>query len=261
MLRPLIVLGTRPETIKLAPVLWECQKRSDQIEPLVCVSGQHREMLTPLLDYFRICPDDQLDLMVPNQSLAGLTAACLERIDAVLVSRRPDCVVAQGDTTTVMAAALSAFYRRVPFVHVEAGLRTGNLQSPWPEELNRQVADLVATLYCAPTELAAETLRSEGVPPAAVRVTGNTVIDALLDTIHRQRNMPQTWQQKYAFLGDRRVILITGHRRGEFWHRVRKYLPRDRNVGRSVHRPSICLPCASQPKCPAACSPPIEPSG
>jgi UDP-N-acetylglucosamine 2-epimerase (non-hydrolysing) len=214
--RPLIVLGTRPEAIKLAPVIWECQRQSDCVEPIVCTTGQHREMVAPLLDYFGIHPDDQLELMTPNQTLAGLTARCLEGIDAVLVRRQPHCVVAQGDTTTVMAASLAAFYRRVPIVHVEAGLRTGNLQAPWPEELNRRVADIVAGLYCAPTQRAADALLAEGVAPEAIRVTGNTVIDTLLETVRRQRNREQPWQGKYEFLDAHRMVLITGHRRESF---------------------------------------------
>jgi UDP-N-acetylglucosamine 2-epimerase (non-hydrolysing) len=211
-----MVLGTRPEAIKLAPVIWECRQRSDRIEPIVCTTGQHRDMVAPLLEYFGISPDDQLELMTPNQTLAGLTARCLEGIDAVLVRRQPYCVVAQGDTTTVMAASLAAFYRHIPFVHVEAGLRTGNLQAPWPEELNRRVADIVADLYCAPTQRAADALLAEGTPAEAVRVTGNTVIDALLETVRRQRNREQPWQGKYEFLDAHRMVLITGHRRESF---------------------------------------------
>jgi UDP-N-acetylglucosamine 2-epimerase (non-hydrolysing) len=215
-LRPLIVLGTRPEAIKLAPVLWQCQQRPDRVEPIVCVTGQHRDMLTPLLEYFRIVPDHQLDLMTTNQTLATLTARCLEGIDAIVASRRPHCIVAQGDTTTVLAAAMIAFYRKLPLVHVEAGLRTGNLQAPWPEEFNRRVADMVTALYCAPTQGAADVLLNEGAPPEAVRVTGNTVIDTLLDTVRRQQTGPHPWQEKYEFLANRRVVLITGHRRESF---------------------------------------------
>ncbi len=215
-LRPQMILGTRPEAIKLAPVLWECRKRPELVEPLTCVTGQHRDMLLPLLEYFRIQPDDQLDLMTADQSLAGLTARCLEGIDSVVLRRRPHCIVAQGDTTTVMAASLIAFYRGIPLVHVEAGLRTGDLQAPWPEEFNRRVADMVAALYCAPTRRAADVLLAEGVSPHAVRVTGNTVIDALLDTVHRQRAGAQPWQDKYDFLDGRRMVLITGHRRESF---------------------------------------------
>lgn len=215
-LRPLLVFGTRPEAIKMAPIVRECERRADAIEPIVCLTGQHREMLAQVTEYFGIRADDDLDLMTPNQGLAGLTARCIEGIDAVLRRREPHCVVAQGDTTTVMAAALAAFYRRVPFVHVEAGLRTGDLTAPWPEELNRRVADMVTALCCAPTRRAADALLAEGVPPQRVRVTGNTVIDALLETVQRQREQPESWSKKYALLGDRPMVLITGHRRENF---------------------------------------------
>lgn len=216
MLRPLLVFGTRPEAIKMAPVVHACQARPEEIEPIVCLSGQHREMLAQVIDYFGIEPQINLDLMQPNQTLAGLTARCLEAIDEVLVRVRPSCVVVQGDTTTVMAAALAAFYRRTPVVHVEAGLRTGNLLAPWPEEMNRRAADLVTTLYCAPTQRAAQTLLAEGAPPSQVHVTGNTVIDALLQTLERERARAAHWQAKYPMLGDRRLVLITGHRRESF---------------------------------------------
>ncbi len=132
----------------MAPVVIACRQQAD-MTPIVCVTGQHREMLQQVTDYFQIKPDIDLQLMTAGQSLAQLTARCVEGIDRVLQTQRPDCVVAQGDTTTVMAASLAAFYRHVPFVHVEAGLRTGNLQAPWPEELNRRVTSLVTTLHCA----------------------------------------------------------------------------------------------------------------
>ncbi len=216
MLRPLLIFGTRPEAIKMAPVVHECARREGVVEPIVCLTGQHREMLAQVTDYFGIRGDVHLDLMTPDQTLAGLTARSIEAIDGVLQRCRPDCVVAQGDTTTVMAAALAAFYRRVPLVHVEAGLRTGNLQAPWPEEMNRRVADMVTALYCAPTRRAAEALLAEGAPARAVHVTGNTVIDALLVTIQRERAAPGRWREKYAMLGDRPTVLITGHRRESF---------------------------------------------
>jgi len=200
----------------MAPVVQQCRAGGERIEPIVCLSGQHRELLAQVTDYFGIRADISLDLMTPNQSLAGLTARCVEGIDEVLVRYRPDCVVAQGDTTTVMATALAAFYRRVPLVHVEAGLRTGNLQAPWPEELNRRIADLVTALHCAPTRRAADVLLAEGARPATVHVTGNTVIDALLETLQRERNHADRWQAKHAALGDRPMVLITGHRRENF---------------------------------------------
>jgi UDP-N-acetylglucosamine 2-epimerase (non-hydrolysing) len=214
--RPLLIIGTRPEAIKMAPVVAQCRRRPGQIEPLVCTTGQHREMLAQVTDYFQIPLDIHLDVMRPNQTLSGLTARCLEQLDEVLVRHQPDCVVAQGDTTTVMAASLAAFYRRLPFVHVEAGLRTGNLYSPWPEELNRCVAGLTAALHCAPTTGAARNLLSAGAPPRSIHVTGNTVIDALLWTVNRERQRGRDWSAKYAFLGQRPVVLITGHRRENF---------------------------------------------
>jgi UDP-N-acetylglucosamine 2-epimerase (non-hydrolysing) len=215
-LRPLLVFGTRPEAIKMAPVVHECQQRTDVVEPIVCMTGQHREMLNQATQYFGIVEDEHLDLMAPNQTLATLTARCVEGIDAVIAQRHPHCVVAQGDTTTVMAASLAAFYRHVPFVHVEAGLRTGNLHAPWPEELNRRIVDITTTLYCAPTQRTVNVLLAEGVPPEAIRLTGNTVVDALLATLDRERENGECWRRKYARFEDSRVVLITGHRRESF---------------------------------------------
>jgi UDP-N-acetylglucosamine 2-epimerase (non-hydrolysing) len=214
--RVLVVFGTRPEAIKLAPVVQQCRRRGDQIETIVCLTGQHREMLEQVNRYFDITADEDLRLMQPNQTLADLTARCLSALDAVLVKYRPDCVVGQGDTTTVLAAATAAFYRRTAFVHVEAGLRTGNLHAPWPEEFNRRAVSLVAGLHCAPTRRAAENLLAEHVPPQMIHVTGNTVIDALLWTLRRERRRNDYWRRKYAFLGERPLVLITGHRRENF---------------------------------------------
>ncbi len=215
-LRPLLIFGTRPEAIKMAPVVHECLRRTDRIEPIVCVTGQHREMLAQVTDYFGIKAELDLELMQPSQTLAGLTARCLTGIDDAIVRFAPDCVVGQGDTTTVMAASVAAFYRHVPFVHVEAGLRTYDLQAPWPEEFNRRVAGIVAALHCAPTQRAADALLKEGTTANAVHVTGNTVIDALLWATERERANDTPWRKKYANLGDRRMALITGHRRENF---------------------------------------------
>lgn len=215
-LRPLLIVGTRPEAIKMSPVINECRTRLREIDPIVCSTGQHREMLQQVTDYFEIDVDLDLNLMVPNQTLSGLTARCLTGLEEGLKRFSPDCVVAQGDTTTVMAASLAAFYHKIPFVHVEAGLRTGDLQSPWPEEMNRRVAGIVADLHCAPTQQAADALLAEGVPASSVSVTGNTVIDALLWTVARERHDSESWDEKYAFLEGRRMVLITGHRRENF---------------------------------------------
>ncbi len=205
----------------MAPVVAECRRRPGRIEPIVCVTGQHREMLRQVTEYFGIEPDLCLDVMTPNQPLASLTARCLEKLDEVIEHIRPDCVVAQGDTTTVLAAATASFYRRVPFVHVEAGLRTGDLTAPWPEEFNRRVAGIVASLHCAPTRRAAEALLREGVPRHRVHVTGNTVIDALLQTVERERANGELWRRKYAQMGDKPLVLITGHRRESFGQGLR----------------------------------------
>ncbi|HUY33472.1 MAG TPA: UDP-N-acetylglucosamine 2-epimerase (non-hydrolyzing) [Pirellulales bacterium] len=211
-----MTFGTRPEAIKMAPVVHECRRRPEEIEPIVCLTGQHREMLAQVTDYFGIEADVDLALMRPNQSLAELTGRCLTGLDEVLARYRPDCVVAQGDTTTVMCAALAAFYRRIPFVHVEAGLRTGDMQAPWPEEMNRRVAGLVTALHCAPTRRAADNLLAERVAAETVHVTGNTVIDALLWAVDRERGRGAPWRRKYAALGERRMVLVTGHRRENF---------------------------------------------
>jgi UDP-N-acetylglucosamine 2-epimerase (non-hydrolysing) len=215
-LKVLLIFGTRPEAIKMAPVIHQCRLHDAQIESVVCVTGQHRQMLDQVIEYFGIGVDRDLDLMSPDQTLAGLTSKCLTGLDAAIVEHCPDCIVAQGDTTTVMAASLTAFYRRVPFVHVEAGLRTGNMQAPWPEELNRRITGMVTSLHCAPTPKAAESLLAEGVRAEKIAVTGNTVIDALLWAVKRERGRQTFWREKYATLGDRRMVLITGHRRENF---------------------------------------------
>jgi UDP-N-acetylglucosamine 2-epimerase (non-hydrolysing) len=215
-LRVFLVFGTRPEAIKMAPVIQECLRRGDAVETIVCSTGQHREMLDQVTAYFGIRADLDLQLMRPNQSLADLTARCLQGLDGALARYQPHCLIAQGDTTTVMAAAVAAFYRRLPLVHVEAGLRTGNLQSPWPEEFNRRVASLATHLHCAPTQWAADNLRAEKIPRETVHVTGNTVIDALLWTLAKERDRSPMWQEKYAELGRGRMVLITGHRRENF---------------------------------------------
>jgi UDP-N-acetylglucosamine 2-epimerase (non-hydrolysing) len=215
-LKCLLVFGTRPEAIKMAPVVRECGRRGDQLEAIVCLTGQHRELLQQVTDYFEIQPDVNLDLMRPNQSLAELTARCIEGVDQAIERFSPHAMAIQGDTTTVLSAALAAFYRHVPVVHVEAGLRTGNLAAPWPEELNRRVASLATTLHCAPTEQAADNLLREGVSAQSVHVTGNTVIDALLWTLSRERAQDRPWRAKYAALANHRMVLVTGHRRENF---------------------------------------------
>ena len=219
----LIVFGTRPEAIKMAPVL-KALEATPGIRPLVCVTAQHRQMLDQVLALFAIRPRYDLDIMRDGQGLSYVTAAVLDGIQTVIRDCRPDRILVQGDTTTTMAAAMAAFYERVPVGHVEAGLRTGNLHSPWPEEMNRRLATAMADLHFAPTEQSRANLLREGVDSARVLVTGNTVIDALLyavDRIERDRGLQADLNARFPFLDalagqGRRIILATGHRRENF---------------------------------------------
>lgn len=245
-LRACLVMGTRPEAIKLAPLLKICERRRD-LEIFVCSTGQHKEMLAQVTGYFGLKVDCDLGLMQPNQTLAGLTARCLEGLDRVLVEQAPDCVIAQGDTTTVMAASLAAFYRKLPFVHVEAGLRTGNLLSPWPEELNRRIAGLTTAVHCAPTRRAAQNLLDEGTPPHHVHVTGNTVVDALLWAVERERQHGAIWCDRHSYLGDRRMVLITGHRRENFGHGFEEICQAIRNLAQEFANVEFVYPVHLNP--------------
>ena len=208
----LSVFGTRPEAVKMAPVVRELAARPG-VRSLVCVTAQHREMLDQVLDTFEIRPDYDLGLMRERQDLAQLAAGVLTALSPVLDEVRPDAVLVQGDTTTAMAAALAAFYRRVPVGHVEAGLRTGDRYSPFPEEINRRMVGVAATWHFAPTERAAGALRAEGVDPGDIFVTGNTVVDALL-TVVRER--PEAAPEIPGVNGRERLVLVTAHRRENF---------------------------------------------
>lgn len=211
----MFVFGTRPETIKLFPVIRAARERPGAFTVCVCVTGQHREMLYPFLESFEIEPDVDLGVMEPGKGLSTTAARVLERLDSVLESRSPDWVIVQGDTTSAMAAALAAFHRKVRVAHVEAGLRTLDLASPFPEEMNRQVVGRIATLHCAPTEWARSNLLAEGVKPGHIVVTGNTVIDALLFARERMARTIDI-AARYPAVGGRRLILVTGHRREHF---------------------------------------------
>jgi UDP-N-acetylglucosamine 2-epimerase (non-hydrolysing) len=213
-----IIFGTRPEAIKLAPVILAL-KNDPRFSCQVCVTAQHREMLDQVLDAFGIKPDVDLDLMEPNQTLAGLTARAVEAIDRCLAKSKPDLMLVQGDTTTTFCAALVAFYHHIPVGHVEAGLRTGNLDSPWPEEANRVLATRLTTLHFAPTELNKQNLLKERVAPERVFVTGNTVIDALFlarDIIKEHPPAIPGLPEALATTNGPRLVLITGHRRESF---------------------------------------------
>ena len=218
-MRILSVLGTRPEAIKMAPVVRRLA-RTTGVESLVCVTAQHRQMLDQVLDLFAIRPDHDLDLMRAGQGLTYVTTAVLERLGELLRQLRPDRVLVQGDTTTTMAASLAAFYERIPVGHVEAGLRTGNIHSPWPEEMNRRLTTVIADRHFPPTEQARHNLLREGIDPARIVVTGNTVIDALLDAVAILDAEPARVAKLDAALPRldpaKRLILVTGHRRENF---------------------------------------------
>lgn len=207
----LFVFGTRPEAIKLAPLI-DVLRRDPSFSVKVCVTGQHREMLAQVLQFFDIVPDSDLEVMTPGQELAGIAAATLAKLPDVLRDMKPDLVVVQGDTTSAFAAGLAAFYARIDVAHVEAGLRSGDPAAPWPEEVNRRLLSVVARFHFAPTEEARENLLREGIDPARVYVTGNTVIDALQATVARIAG-----DDALPYLDPaRRLILVTGHRRESF---------------------------------------------
>jgi len=220
--RVAVFMGTRPEAIKMAPVVAALRASSD-LDCTVIATGQHKEMFRQVADTFGFRVDADLDVMRPNQTLAGLTSRLMDGIDAWLEGNKPDMALVQGDTTTVLVAALACFYRRIPIGHVEAGLRTGNIWSPFPEEANRKLASSLVTLHFAPTEGAREALLREGTNPASIVVTGNTVIDALFIEVARQRE-PAIHAQIDAALSsvfakdwsEVPYVLITGHRRENF---------------------------------------------
>lgn len=217
-MRVLVVFGTRPEAVKMAPVIHELHNHRDKIETFICVTAQHREMLDQVLDAFNIIPDIDLDLMQSNQSLAQLTARIFNDLDPVLKKLQPDWLLVQGDTTTVMGAALLGYYNQILVGHVEAGLRTHNKWQPFPEEVNRRLAGVVADLHFAPTENNRQNLLQEGIPDELIHVTGNTAIDAL--RIITQQPPPaettQLLKQAGVIPGNRDLILITAHRRENF---------------------------------------------
>lgn len=227
MKRVLLVFGTRPEAIKMAPLVHEFKKHGDVFETLVCVTGQHREMLDQVLDLFQVKPDYDLNIMKPDQDLYDVTSRILVGMRDVLAEVRPDVVFVHGDTTTSMASALAAFYQQIPVAHVEAGLRTGNIYSPWPEEMNRSITGRIAAYNFAPTLCSKNNLLKENVSEESIVVTGNTVIDALhwvVEKIASDSQLQDSIISEIKSIGydiarldeGRRLVLITGHRRENF---------------------------------------------
>lgn len=218
-MKVLSVFGTRPEAIKMAPVV-KALLNQEGVESKVCVTAQHRQMLDQVLGLFDIVPEFDLDLMKPGQDLTDITTKVLLGMRDVFRVWRPDYVLVHGDTTTTLATSLAAYYEKVAVGHVEAGLRTGNIYSPWPEEMNRRIAGAISTIHFAPTETAKANLLREGISENAIRVTGNTVIDALLEVVQRLHSDPvlrAAMESRFQFIDpNKRLILVTGHRRENF---------------------------------------------
>lgn len=223
----MLVFGTRPEAIKMAPLIKEFQKKSDIFNTLVCVTAQHRQLLDQVMDVFHLTADYDLDIMQQGQDLYDITSRVLLSMKDVLRQARPELVLVHGDTTTSTAAALAAFYQQIPVGHIEAGLRTGNIYSPWPEEMNRQITGRIASYHFAPTETSRENLLKENVHPDNIHVTGNTVIDALhlvVNELKRDKQLADRERQTLIGCGydvsrlneGKKLVLITGHRRENF---------------------------------------------
>jgi len=216
--RILVLLGTRPEVIKLAPVIMALQRRPADFETIVCSTGQHREMLDQAMNGFGLTADMDLQLMLPGQTLAGITSLAIAAIDKALEKTQPDALIVQGDTTSAMTGALAGFYRKITVGHVEAGLRTGDIFSPFPEEVNRSIIGKVAALHFVPTQRSADNLLREGIKASTVHVTGNTVVDALQWMRERfpTEAPAELPAEVVAGMADKRLLLVTGHRRESF---------------------------------------------
>lgn len=218
-IKALCVFGTRPEAIKMAPLALALVA-DERFDARVCVTGQHREMLDQVLELFELKPDFDLNIMKPGQDLTDVTSAILQGMKGVFSDFRPDIVLVHGDTATTFATTLAAYYQQIPVAHVEAGLRTGNLYSPWPEEANRKLTGALASIHFAPTENSQQNLLREGIPASSIEVTGNTVIDALLQVVAKldqDSELQGLFKQQFSFLRpDSRLVLVTGHRRESF---------------------------------------------
>jgi UDP-N-acetylglucosamine 2-epimerase (non-hydrolysing) len=211
----LFIFGTRPEAIKMAPIIQECQKNSNKIETKICITGQHKEMLQQVLDFFGITPDFNLSLMTHNQTLFDITANALKGIEQVLNNYHPDIILVQGDTTTAMTGALSGYYKKIKVGHIEAGLRSGDIHAPFPEEVNRKIVSTMCTYHFAPTQMAKENLEKENYTEN-IFITGNTVIDALLWGVEKVRTS-KVIKSEFPFLDEsKKMILVTAHRRESF---------------------------------------------
>ena len=241
-MKVIAVFGTRPEAIKMCPLVLEL-KKTKSIECVVCLTGQHREMLEQVMDIFTVHEDYNLDIMRQNQTLSSITVDILDKLGLVLEIEKPDLMLVHGDTTTSFAAALAGFYQNIPIGHVEAGLRTNNMHSPYPEEFNRQAVDLMTELYFAPTEHARQNLLKEGKENCKIYVTGNTVIDALSLTVKKNyHNEYLDWSQ------DSRLILLTAHRRENLGEPMRHMFRAIRRVAQEYHDVKVIYPIHKNPQ-------------
>lgn len=237
--RILVVFGTRPEAIKLFPLVHALRRTDADVR--VCVTGQHREMLDQVLEIARITPEHDLDLMLPNQSLDTLSARLLTELGKVMDADRPDRVIVQGDTATAMIGALTAYYRKIPVGHVEAGLRSGNIYHPWPEEVNRKVVGAIADLHFAPTGTSRDALLAEKVPAERIHVTGNTVIDALIETrarVDSDATLASTIAPIAGRFAGKRIVAVTTHRRENFGEGLKSVA---QAVRRIADRPDVAV--------------------
>ena len=255
----MLVFGTRPEAIKMAPLVKEFQKHPEDVDTIVCVTGQHREMLDQVLDIFKVTPDYDLNIMKSGQDLYDITSRVILGMRDVLKEAQPDVVLVHGDTTTSMAAALAAFYQQIPVGHVEAGLRTRNIYSPWPEEMNRQMTGRLTTFNLSPTPLSRQNLLDEGVEEEKIIVTGNTVIDALHMVVDRIKNdaslsaslavrlKEQGYDVDRLEDGNRRLVLITGHRRENFGDGFKNICNAIKTLSESYHDVDFVYPMHLNP--------------
>lgn len=246
-IKVMTVFGTRPEAIKMAPIVLELAKHPDKITPVVAVTAQHREMLDQVLKLFHIKPDYDLDIMAQGQTLFDITTKAMQGLDKVLTAEKPDIVLVHGDTTTTFAGALAAYYHQIPVGHVEAGLRTHNIYSPFPEEMNRKLTGCIAALNFAPTETSEHNLLSENVPAESIFVTGNTVIDALHHTVRDDFAFSDELLQKIDFK-NKRIILVTTHRRENLGEPMRHVYKALRQLIEEFDDVEVVFPVHKNPK-------------
>ncbi len=250
-MKSLIVFGTRPEAIKMSPLIKEFQKRA--LDFKVCVTAQHRQILDQVLALFNIKPDYDLNVMSNKQTLSELTSDILVQIQPILESYQPDVIFVHGDTTTTFAVSLSAYYHKIKIAHIEAGLRTGNLYSPFPEEGNRKLTSVLADYHFAPTEYAKLNLLRENIPAEQIYVTGNTVIDALFfikEKLKQDVSLSQQLYEKFSYLKNKKFILITGHRRENFGKSFENICLAIFSISKKISAYSICFSSTFKPKCP-----------